>query len=401
MTERTEESERTDRTNRLIPVDTDSKWLRKAAYAILGLALLIAPLILPLYQTYLLTQALVLGLFATGFNLLYGYTGLLSFGHAMFFGGAGYVVGIFLNEIGPESVITATFGGSAPLVAFIVAGVLGIAFATALSIPVGYLSVRLEEIYFAIITLSFSMALYILALNDIGGLTNGSNGLTVILDTATIAGFELALTDRRIYYFVVLAVVVPSMYLLWRVVRSPFGMACKAVRENPERAAAAGINVRQQRWISFILSAVFAGVAGVLIVPLHGVVAPELTYWTTSAEPVIISVLGGPFRFIGPVLGAFAFEYFRWLVSQSTLLGGHWQLLFGLLIMAVVLFFKGGISGGLIVLKQWLGQLVSNYRTGGTSAAKSFVGDSIRTLGQKLRSMLGRRSHHDSEEGLW
>ena len=398
MTEQTEESE--DQTEQPIPADTVSRRSRRTAYAILGLALLVAPLVLPVYHIYLLTEVLVLALFATGFNLLYGYTGLLSFGHAMFFGGAGYVVGIFFNEIAQEGYLTATFGASAPLVAFIVAGVLGVTFAVALSIPVGYLSVRLEEIYFAMITLSFSMALYTLALKDIGGLTNGSNGLTVILDTATIFGFELALTDRTVYYFVVLAVVIPSLFVLWRLVHSPFGMACKAVRENSERAAAVGINVTRQRWISFVLSAAFSGIAGVLVVPLHGVVAPGLTHWTTSAEPVIISVLGGSFTFIGPALGAFAFRYFRWLVTQGVLLEGHWQLVFGLLVLVVLLFFKGGISGGFVTLGHWFDRLVNNYRTEGISGAISFVGDSIRDLGQELRSGLTRHSDYDSEEGL-
>lgn len=312
-------------------------------------ALAVAPLLLPTYQTYVLTEVLVLALFATGFNLLYGYTGLLSFGHAMFYGGAGYALGIFLRDAVPALGLH-SMGGVGPLLAFALAAVVGVGFATLLAIPVGYLSVRLEEIYFAMITLSFSMALYTLALKNVGGLTNGSDGITVILGTATLFGFELFLAGRVTYYYVVLLAVAPAMYVLWRLVNSPFGLVSKALRENAERAGALGVDVHRHQWASFVLSAVFSGIAGVLAVPLHSVVAPGLTHWTTSAEPVIIAVFGGPYSFVGPALGAFAYRYLRWAVTQSPLLEAHWQLVFGTLVALVVLFAKQGVSGGVDTL---------------------------------------------------
>lgn len=314
----------------------------KSVLVVVGLLLLVAPLVLPSFQTYLLTEVLALALFATGFNLLYGYTGLLSFGHAMFFGSAGYVLAIFLRDVAPGLQL----GGLTPLVAFVIAGVFGVVVAVLIAIPVGYLSVKLEEIYFAMITLSFSMALYVLALQNYFGVTNGSDGISVILSTATIAGLEIALYDRVTYYYITLAVVAPAMYLLWRVVQSPFGLVSRAIRENAERTGAVGIDVRRHRWATFVISALFSGLAGVLITPLYGSLAPDSAlHWSISAEPVIIAVFGGPYAFVGPTIGAFFFRYIRWGITQFPLLEAHWQLIFGALILGIVLFAPRGVSG--------------------------------------------------------
>ena len=329
----------------------------RSVVAVVGVLLVVAPLVLPSFQTYLLTEVLALALFATGFNLLYGYTGLLSFGHAMFFGTAGYTVGIFMRDVAPGLGL----GGATPLVGFAIAGVLGVLAAVIIAVPVGYLSVRLEEIYFAMITLSFSMALYVLAIQNYLGLTNGSDGFSVILGTATLGGFEIALYDRVTYYYLTLLVVAPAMYLLWRIVRSPFGLVSEAIRENVERTGALGVGVRTHRWAAFVISALFTGIAGVLIAPLHGSLSPGANlHWSISAEPVIITVFGGPYTFIGPTIGAFFFEYIRWGITQFPALEAHWQLIFGTLILGIVLFAPRGVSG----LASWVVSRV----TGGESA---------------------------------
>lgn len=352
-------------------------WTRERVYAVVGVVLLVAPLVLPSFQTYVLTEVLVLALFATGFNLLYGYTGLLSFGHAMFYAGSGYVLANVVVRVVPALGLSGVFGSATPLVAYVVGAVLGVVFVTLLALPVGYLSVRLEEIYFAMITLSFSMAFYTLALKDVWGLTNGSDGLTVILGSAELLGFGISLADRVTFYYVVLAVVVPGMYALRRLVASPFGLVCEAVRENSGRAAAVGVDVRRQRWASFVLSAAFTGLAGVLIVPLHWVVAPGLAHWTTSAEPVIITVLGGSRAFLGPALGAVAFRYLRWIITQFPLLEVHWQLVFGVLVLAVLLFFERGVAGGVSAASSWLSELGERYRDDGTDGALAHVRSSL------------------------
>lgn len=318
------------------------EWTVGHATGIIAIVLLVAPFVLGSYQTYLLTDILLLGLFATAFNLLYGYTGLLSFGHAMFFAGSGYTVAIFLSR---GTGFLSGLGGISPVAGLVIAVLLGVVVATVLAVPVGFVSVRLDEIYFAMITLSFSMALYTAVLQDYGGLTNGSNGISVILQSATFLGMELPLMNRTVYYFLVLAVFAVSMYALWRIVRSPFGTALKAVRENPERAAAVGMNVSRLRWVSFVISAAFSGLAGALYVPLHSVASPDLVHWSFSAEPVIMTVLGGPYSFVGPVFGAAVYRYLRWLVTQNAFLQAHWQLVFGVLVVVVLLFFDRGISG--------------------------------------------------------
>lgn len=327
----------------------------RATAAVAFVLLVVAPLLLPTFQTYILTEVLVLALFATAFNLLYGYTGMLSFGHAMFYGGAGYVLGIFLRDVAPGL----EFGGPTPLITFGVGAVLSLVFVAILAIPIGYLSVRLEEIYFAMITLSFGMAIYILALQNYFGLTNGSNGIVVILSSATLFGFEIGLADRVTYYYITLLVVAPAMYVLWRIVQSPFGLVSTAVRENQQRAAGIGINVQRHRWAAFVLSAVFSGLAGVLIAPLHSTLSPGASlHWTISAEPVIISVFGGPYAFAGPAIGAFFYRYIRWAITQYTLLEAHWQLVFGTLILLIVIFAPRGVSG----LVEWA---VNRTRDGG------------------------------------
>lgn len=332
----------------------------------LGAVLLVAaPFLLEGFQTSLLTETLIFALFATAFNLLYGDTGLLSFGHAMFVAAAGYTVAKVVGQLAPLLGIAELFGGVAPLVTWGLALVLGVVVAMLLAVFVGYLSVRLEEIYFAIITLSFSMAIYVMLLQDTigamlaffgvgdGNFTNQSDGLTFIMGEVDLLGFEFKLVnivDPVAYYFLTLAVVAVGMYMLWRIVRSPFGMTCRAIRENPERAEALGIDVRYHRWMTFIISGAFSGLAGALLIPLFTNVNPQYAHWTFSAQPVLMTVIGGPYTFLGPLVGAFTYEYLRWIISQFPLLETYWQFSFGVLLLVVVLFFENGVAGGLLWL---------------------------------------------------
>lgn len=309
------------------------------------LVLLVLPLVLPSFQVYLLTEFLIISLFAVSFNLLYGYTGLLSFGHGLFYAGGAYGLAIVVGEVGPQ--LSAAVGGLGPLVTLVVGAIVGVLFVTVLAIPVGYLSVRLEEIYFALITLAFGMAFYTVLLQNPAGLTAGSDGLLVLPDAATIGGIELDLTDRLPFYYVTLAVTGASVYALWRVVTSPFGAVCQALRESSERAQSLGVNVQYHRWATFIVSAFFTGIAGVLVATLTTVAEPALSHWSTSAVPVTAAVIGGASYFIGPIVGAFIYLYARWLLSQNAFFEAYWQLFFGLILVVVVLFFKDGVVGGL------------------------------------------------------
>ena len=257
---------------------------------------------------------------------------------------------------------------------------------------VGFLSVRLEEIYFALITLAFSMAVYVMVLQDTvgailealgigdGNFTNGSDGLTFIMGEVDLLGVQFRLVDivdPFAYYFLSLGVVALGMYLLWRIVRSPFGMVCRAIRENPERASALGIDVNRHQWMTFIISGAFSGLAGALLIPLATNVNPSYAHWSFSAEPVIMTVIGGPYSFFGPILGAFTYEYLRWFISQFPLLEQYWQFSFGVLLLLVVLFFDNGVAGGVNRFRAWSGVAAERYRADGAAGVVALVKETI------------------------
>jgi branched-chain amino acid transport system permease protein len=366
----------------------------KVVLPVVTVVLLLMPLALPGFQVSLLAETLIFAIFATAFNLLYGYTGLLSFGHAMFVATAGYAVAKVFTVVGPML----SLGGVAPLVTWLLAVVVGVAVAGVFAVFIGYLAVQLEEIYFALITLSFSMAIYAMANQDIPGellaavgvgdgqFTNESDGLTFIPGDVNLFGFEFPLVDLTnpvAFYVLTVFVFVLSIYALWRIVNSPFGMICKAIRENPERAKAVGVDVTYHRWMTFIISGLFSGLAGAMLVTLGGNVNPQShAYWTASAEPVVMTVIGGPLSFVGPIVGAFTYDYLRWLITQNPLLEEYWQFSFGVLILIVVLFFENGVAGGLEVayarLRAWLSVARERYREDGWRGVVSLAGETVK-----------------------
>ncbi|TKX75495.1 branched-chain amino acid ABC transporter permease [Halorubrum sp. GN11_10-6_MGM] len=341
-------------------------WTRER-FGLLGAVALILIAFGPPFQVYLFTDFLVVALFALGFNLLYGYTGLLSFGHGLFYAGGAYGIAIVLRDLGPvfADVVGA---GISPLVTFVVGGVVGLALVVVVAVPVGWLSVRLEEIYFALITLAFGMLGYSLIIQDPAGLTNGTDGVIVLLGTVDLGGVSIRVGGRRLYYVISAITVVAATYGVWRIVNSPFGTVCKAIRESPDRAGALGIDVRHHRWMTFIVSAAIVGIAGVLRAGLASVASPGLTHWSTSAIAVIATVIGGATYFSGPIVGAFIFLYIRWGISRFPALEAYWELFFGALLIAVVLFFKQGAVGGLHLLRD---RLVGDGGGGGAAEAGS------------------------------
>ncbi|MES3162106.1 MAG: branched-chain amino acid ABC transporter permease [Halorubrum sp.] len=307
----------------------------------------------PSFQVFLFTEFLIIALFALGFNLLYGYTGLLSFGHGMFYAGGAYGLAIVLRDFTP--VVAEVVGaGLAPLVTFGVGAVAGVALVVVVAVPVGWLSVRLEEIYFALITLAFGMLTFSLIIQNPGGLTNGTDGIIILLGTVEVVGMEFRIGDRRLYYFLTVGVVAAGVYAVWRIVNSPFGTVCKAIRESPDRAAALGIDVKHHRWMTFILSAAIVAVAGVLRAGLDSVASPYLSHWSTSAIAVVATVIGGATYFAGPIVGAFIYLYVRWGISRFPALEAHWEFFFGALLIGIVLYFKAGAVGGLLLLRDRL-----------------------------------------------
>ena len=373
---------------------------------VVAAVLLAAPFFLGGFQTSLLTRTLIFGLFAVAFNLLYGYTGLLSFGHAMFVAVAGYTAAKTVSVLAPALGFGELFGGFAPIATWLLLLVLGVVMATIVAVVIGYLSVRLEEIYFALITLAFSMAIFVVFLQDTigellhafgignGDWSNGSDGLTFLMGDVQALGFDfplVSLVDPFHYYFLALFAVTLGLYALWRIVQSPFGMICKAIRENPERARALGIDVTYHQWITFIISGAFSGLAGGLLISLAGQVNPEAhAHWSFSAVPVLMTVIGGPYSFLGPVFGAFVHEYLRWIIRQYPLLESYWQGSFGVLLLIVVLFLDNGVAGGIDRFRAWLGLASNRYSTEGAGGVAALTRETVGGYASTLREKISR-----------
>lgn len=308
-----------------------------AAMAPVLLLLILLPTFVETYQIQLVTYGLIAAIAALGFNLLLGYTGLLSFGHSAYFGLGAYTVAFVVQRLGPHS-----------MEFYILIGIPVVAIASALF---GYVCVRHTRIFFGILTLAISQVVYSLALK-LYWVTGGSDGLRVprpalllgLLNFSGPRGFQQFITS---YYYYVLAIFVVCVVLMWVVVHSPFGKALQAIRDNEVRARFLGLRIRRFRWISFLVSGTFTGLAGILWVPLNGLTTPEVLYWTFSGEIVFSALLGGFRNFTGPIVGGIVFTYLKTYAVATT---EYWQLLLGVVLVTLVLVLPTGIVGGLSTL---------------------------------------------------
>lgn len=289
--------------------------------AILALALL--PFYLSDFLVVFVTEMLIMALFAISFNLLFGYTGLLSFGHAAYFSVGAYTTGLILIRVTP----------SLPL-AFLLAIIL----ATLSAWLIGYFCVRLDEIYFAMLTLAFGMMIHTI-LWKWDSLTGGADGL-VGIPRPHLWSFDLS--NISTYYYFTLIIVGICVLILWVIVNSPFGLILKSIRENHERVEFVGISMRRYRLVSFVISGFFCGVAGALFAPFEMSIAPDIAFWTKSAEPVFMSLLGGMRIFLGPAVGAAIYMYLKEIISGYTEL---WMIYLGAILIGFVIFLPGGIVG--------------------------------------------------------
>jgi branched-chain amino acid transport system permease protein len=296
--------------------------------SIASLVVLAFPLVMPF--TALGVNILIYGLFALGFNLVYGYLGLLSFGHAALFGTGAYFCGIAITHFG------------LPWFVAIALGVLGGLLMAAL---IGVLAIRTRGIYFAMVTLALSQCVYYLFYQAVDW-TGGENGLRGInVHIISILGVKLDFINPLTRYYVIAAFVIAAFFVLSRILASPFGAVIEAVRENETRAKASGYDVTLTRLLTFILSGGFCGLAGALAALHLSIVPIEILHYDTSGEVVMIALLGGMGTFFGPMVGAAAFLLLENLVSLWTV---HWQLIVGAVFMICVLFFPAGIWGTLI-----------------------------------------------------
>jgi branched-chain amino acid transport system permease protein len=323
----------------------------RLAVAAFGLLVLIVlPMVLPPFETLQVSYGLIFGIAALGFNLLLGYTGLLSFGHSAFFGTGAYAAAFLVKYWGVRS-----------MEAFLVAGVLASLLVAAL---IGAVCVRYTRIFFGILALALSQVLWSLALK-LFWVTGGTDGLRVPTPTLLGGAFTQAFgaqADKTTflayrYYYYVLAVFVLATLVMWLIVHSPFGKALQAIRDNEVRAEFVGVQVRRYRYVAFLVSGVFTGLAGVLWVPLNGLTTPDILYWPFSGRIVFMAVLGGFRTFWGPIVGAFAFNYLEVFAVSSTV---YWQLVLGVILVALVLTMPTGLVG---TAGQLLARLRGSSRT--------------------------------------
>ncbi|MBI4608800.1 MAG: branched-chain amino acid ABC transporter permease, partial [Candidatus Rokubacteria bacterium] len=252
------------------------------------LALSGLPFLLPPFYLLLATEILIFTLFASSFNLLFGYTGLLSFGHAAYFGVGAYCAGLLLRDLGVPMLVAIPLGGLLAALAALI---------------IGYFCVRLDEIYFAMLTLAFAQILHSVVWhwNEV---TGGSDGLDMIpRPPLKFFGLTLDIGSMTGFYYFTLIIVAFGLSILWKIIDSPFGLALKAIRENAIRGEFVGIRVTRYRLAAFVISGAFSGLAGALFAPFQRAVTPEAVYWTTSADPVLMSLLGGTRVFLGPAVG--------------------------------------------------------------------------------------------------
>jgi branched-chain amino acid transport system permease protein len=294
------------------------------------LALLAVALAAPfaVYPVFLM-KGLCFGLFAAAFNLLLGYVGLLSFGHAMFFGWSAYLTAHAAKEWGltPELAI-----------------LLGVALATVLGAVVGWLAIRRQGIYFAMITLALAQLGFFVAVQ--APLTHGEDGIQGVPRGHLFGLIDLGNT-MNMYYFV-LAVFVVSLLFLHRVVNSPFGQVLKAIRDNEPRAVSLGYEVRRYKLIAFVLSSAFAGLAGSLKSLVFQLASLADVNWHMSGEVVLMTLMGGVGTVLGPTVGAFLV-----VAIQDFFAGiGSWVIIIqGVIFVVCVLLFRSGMIG---VLAPWL-----------------------------------------------
>lgn len=338
----------------------------------------------------LMQRFVIFGILAVGFNILFGLTGYLSFGHAAFLGVGSYAA-VWMFKLLSMNVIPAIM--------------LSVAIAGVFSLVIGYISLRRSGIYFSILTLAFAQMMFALAYSVLTPITGGETGLQLALDDPRILGtsqtpdgnipvpslfglemrdsFDLALgswvfTFNFGYYFCAL-MLLASFYLAIRIFRSPFGLMLRAVKSNQQRMNYTGLNTRPYTLAAFVISGMYAGLAGGLMASMDPLAGAERMQWTASGEIVLMTILGGVGTLIGPVLGAGFIKYFENIFSKINdnvlhewfaflpdgienfmvfiihpFIGKGWHLTLGLLFMLVVIYLPGGLVEGGQKLGTWL-----------------------------------------------
>jgi len=308
---------------------TDISRRSRIAWGI-GLAILLVAPFIGLYPVFMM-KALCYAIFACAFNLLLGYTGLLSFGHAAYLGAAAYVTGWLVRS-----------GGLSPEL-----GVLaGTGIAALCGFAVGLIAIRRQGIYFAMVTLAMAQMIYFVFLQ--APFTGGEDGLQGV-PRGKLFGL-LSLADDKVLYYVVLAVFVAVFLFIIRVVHSPYGQVLKAIRENEPRAVSLGYDVDRYKLLAFVLSTALAGLAGSMKTLVLGFATLSDAHWSLSGEVVLMTLLGGMGTFAGPVLGAFTIIGLQNFLADRV---GAWiNVIIGVIFVVCVVAFRRGFVGELLAWQQ-------------------------------------------------
>ncbi|UCD79921.1 MAG: branched-chain amino acid ABC transporter permease [Desulfobacterales bacterium] len=290
--------------------------------------LLVWPFIGPEYQIYLTLSIFGYSVALLGLNLLFNYTGLLSFGHALFIGFGGYTAAFLTSKYHIFHMEIAL------LAAIVLAAVIGTL--------IGMICVRYIKIYFAMLTLAFGMLFHSFLIKTYY-LTGGDEGMPVL--QPSLLGMDFSSMDPttfliRPFYFYSLGILVLASIVMWRIVHSPFGLCIQSIRDNPDKAKYLGVGIRKYRLFAFVISGCFTAVGGVLLAPVTGHMDPGMVFWTHSGEMVFMTLLGGFTNFFGPMLGSVVFIFLRDEISSVT---QYWRLIFGALLAAIVILAPGGI----------------------------------------------------------
>ena len=315
--------------------DNSNWWSRfYAGYGLSGpvalislILFLLVPLLPGEFWTHVGTEILILGLFAMSFNLLYGYMGQISFGHAAFFGLGAYATAMLFTAL-------KTPAGAIGVGEFLLSLLVGPPVAALGALIVGFFCVRLTGIYFAMLSLAFGELLFYVVFSWYS-FTKGDDGIQGLLPPAFFQ-------DAVNFYYLTLAVVTLALLAMWRITESPFGYIMRTLRDNQRRAAFLGINVRLHMLVNFVIAGGFAGLAGALWGPFSRSVNPGLLGWQESGIAVFMTLIGGAGSYVGPMLGSVIYTLLQAVVKMYTV---YWPLTIGTIILLVVLFAPGGVLG--------------------------------------------------------
>jgi branched-chain amino acid transport system permease protein len=309
--------------------------------ALTAIGLIAAPFVLPLlgFSPTTVNRILIWGLFGIGFDILFGFTGLLSFGQSAFYGTGGMLAAYLLTQVNFPSTIGAVFIGA------IVAGVVGYL--------IGLIALRRTGIYFAMITVAIAEVFFFAEFNPLSAYTGGENGLPGVPNASIDLGFTTLKfnTDWSTYAFLAFWYFV-GLVIALRIVRSPVGAVLAAIRDNPLRAAAVGHNIQSYKLTAFVVAAVYAGFAGGLLALMQGFMPPDAFTFDTSGQLVMQTAIGGTGTLFGPLVGAAVWLYLSDFFQTTLHLGATWKLVLGIVFVALVVFLRRGIVGGLVQLWQ-------------------------------------------------